>query len=110
MKGYYWEKFKFDKKTDDLFAAILRLKDKQEAEKFFRDLCTVEELKEMSERWQIARLVDRRWSYRAIAEKLKVSTTTVSRVAAWFYNGEGGYRLALDRSSHHHSSKAFRKS
>lgn len=105
MKGYYWEKFKFDKKTDDLFGAILSLKNKAEAEKFFRDLCTVEELKELSERWQIARLLDRRLSYRAIAEKLKVSTTTVSRVAAWFYNGEGGYRLMLDKLSHHNSSR-----
>lgn len=111
MKGYYWEKFKFDKKTDSLFAAILSLKNKQEAEIFFRDLCTVEELKEMSERWQIVCLLDRRFSYREIAEKLKVSTTTVSRVAAWLNNGSGGYRLVLTRSGlHHNSSKVFRKS
>ncbi len=111
MKGYYWEKFKFDKKTDDLFGAILSLKNKQEAEMFFRDLCTVEELKEISERWQIARLLDRRVAYREIAEKLKVSTTTVSRVAAWWSNGEGGYRLILNRlAAHHRSSRVFRKS
>ena len=111
MKGYYWEKFKFDKKTDDLFGAILSLKTIKEAESFFRDLCTVEELKEMSERWQIVNLLDRRFSYREIADKLKVSTTTVSRVAAWLNNGTGGYRSALDKSaSHHNSSKVFRKS
>jgi TrpR-related protein YerC/YecD len=111
MKGYYWEKFKFDKKTDNLFAAILSLKDKKEAELFFRDLCTVEELKEMSERWQIVRMLDERLSYRVIAEKLKVSTTTVSRVAAWLNNGEGGYKLILKRlATHHNSSKVFRKS
>jgi uncharacterized protein YerC len=44
MKGYYWEKFKFDKKTDNLFGVILSLKTVKEAELFFRDLCTVEEL------------------------------------------------------------------
>jgi len=111
MKGYYWEKFRFDKKTDSLFGAILSLKTVKEAEVFFRDLCTVEELKEMSERWQIVCLLERRLSYREIADQLKVSTTTVSRVAAWLNNGSGGYRLALGRSaSHHNSSKVFRKS
>lgn len=111
MKGYYWEKFKFDKKTDSLFGAILSLKTVKEAEMFFRDLCTVEELKEMSERWQIVCLLDKRFSYREIAEKLKVSTTTVSRVAAWLNNGTGGYRLVLNKLvSHHNSSKASRKS
>ena len=104
------EKFKFSKKTDELFKAIISLNSVKEAEAFFRDLCTIEEIKEMSERWQIAQMVDKGLSYREIAKKLDVSTTTVARVALWLNNGAGGYRLMLNRqNSHHNSSKTFEK-
>ena len=105
------EKFKFDKKTDNLFMAILSLKTVKEAEAFFRDLCTIDEIKAMSERWQIVKMLEKNISYRDIADKLQVSTTTVSRVALWLNNGEGGYRLVLDRlnSSHHNPARAFEK-
>ncbi|MDP2736520.1 MAG: YerC/YecD family TrpR-related protein [bacterium] len=105
------EKFKFNKKTDELFRVIISLKTVKEAEAFFRDLCTIEEIKEMSERWQIAKMVNKNIPYRKIAEKLNVSTTTVARVALWLNNGAGGYRLILNRqNSHHNSSNAFEKS
>ncbi|MEI6597238.1 MAG: YerC/YecD family TrpR-related protein [bacterium] len=105
------EKFKFSKKTDELFKTIISLKTGKEAESFFRDLCTIEEIKEMSERWQIAQMINKNLSYREIAKKLNVSTTTVARVALWLNNGAGGYRLILDRkNSHHNSSRAFKKS
>jgi TrpR-related protein YerC/YecD len=105
------EKFKFDKKTDELFKTIISLKTLKEAESFFRDLCTIDEIKEMSERWQIAKMVDKKLPYREIAKKLNVSTTTVARVALWLNNGAGGYRLALNKlNSHHNSSNTFKKS
>src|SRR3990167_7153899 len=98
------EKFKFNKKTDELFRAVISLKDVKEAEQFFRDLCTIDEIKEMSERWQIAQMVEKGLPYRGIAKKLEVSTTTVARVALWLNNGAGGYRLILDRLNTHHNS------
>ena len=97
------DQFKFNKKTDNLFEAVLSLKSVKESEAFFRDLCTVEEIKEMSDRLEIARLVKAGLPYREIAQKLKTSTTTVSRVANWLNNGLGGYRLVLDRLHHHNS-------
>jgi len=105
------EKFKFNKKTEELFKAIISLKTLKEAEAFFRDLCTIEEIKEMSERWQIAQMVEKGLPYREIAKKLDVSTTTVARVALWLNNGAGGYRLILNKqNSHHNSSLAYKKS
>lgn len=101
-------KFKFDKNTTKLFEAILSLGNVKEAEKFFRDLCTVEELKAMSERWQVVGLLAKGFSYRKISEELNVSTTTVTRVAAWFNNGEGGYSAVLEKLNNHHNS-GFRK-
>ena len=102
------ESFKFNNKTDNLFTAILSLKSIKECEAFFRDLCTIDEIKGMSERWAIVALLDQNFPYRKIATKLKVSTTTVSRVANWFYNGLGGYRSAIDRQHHHPSFKKRR--
>ena len=89
--------FKFGPKTDDLFKAILSLENEKEAEAFFRDLCTIDEIKSMSERWEIAKLVYKGLPYRKISDKLNVSTTTVSRVALWLNNGEGGYKAVLDK-------------
>lgn len=98
------DRFKFDRQTDELFRAILGLKTIREAERFFRDLCTPEELRAMADRWEIARLVAAGQPYREIAKKLGTSTATVSRVADWLNNGLGGYRLILSRQHHHNPS------
>ena len=104
-------KFKFDKNTTSLFGAIASLDGTKEMEKFFRDLCTPEELKTMTERWTIAKMLNDGISYRKISQSLGSSTTTVSRVAAWLNNGEGGYLIALNKKNkHHHSSLISRKS
>jgi TrpR-related protein YerC/YecD len=95
------EKFRSDIKINNLFKAILSLKTAKEVEAFFRDLCTLDEIKEMSERLEIAKLLDKKIPYREIAEQLKVSTTTVSRVALWLNNGTNGYRLILERLAAH---------
>jgi TrpR-related protein YerC/YecD len=83
----------------ELFDAIVGLETREEAERFFRDLCTLSELEAMAHRWQVARLVERGLPYVEIAERTGASTTTVTRVAHWLRHGEGGYRLALDRTS-----------
>ena len=97
--------FKFNKRTDNLFAAILSLESIKEAECFFRDLCTADEIKEMSDRFEIANLVNDKIPYRTIATKLKTSTATVSRVAAWLNNGMGGYKSVINKLHHHNPSK-----
>ena len=81
----------------ELFEAILSLKSSDEAAKFFRDLLTPAELTEFANRWQMVKLLLEGNSYSAIAAKLKVSTTTVTRVAQWLHNGLGGYKLVAKR-------------
>lgn len=83
--------------TANLFKAILKLRTISECEKFFRDLCTIGEIKEMAKRWKIAQMISQGMPFREIAKKTKTSTTTVSRVAHWLYYGKGGYQLVLDR-------------
>src|SRR3954470_5767156 len=81
----------------ELFRAIEVLETREEVERFFRDLCTLNELEAMAHRWEVARLVNRGLPYLDVAAKTRASTTTVTRVAHWLRHGEGGYRLVLDR-------------
>ncbi len=83
--------------TDALFDAILVLEERDEAAAFFRDLCTRRELEEMSQRWAVVRLLDQGLTYREIADRTGVSTTTITRINQWLRHGTGGYRRALER-------------
>jgi TrpR-related protein YerC/YecD len=83
--------------TRALFEAVLSLETVDEAARFFRDLCTLHELEELTQRWEIVRLLERGLSYREIAEQTASSTATVTRISQWLRHGEGGYRLVLDR-------------
>jgi TrpR-related protein YerC/YecD len=51
----------------------------------------------MAHRWEVAKLLDEGLPYLEVAKRAHASTTTVTRVAQWLHNGEGGYRLALKR-------------
>ena len=81
----------------DLFVTIAALKTPQEVQAFLRDLCTRAELDAMAHRWQVAQLLEEGLPYLEVAQKTHTSTTTVTRVAQWLRNGEGGYQLALSR-------------
>ena len=85
--------------TTDLFETIVALQTPEEAERFFRDLCTIGELEAMAHRWHAARLIDEGLPYLEVARQTGASTTTVTRVAHWLRHGENGYRQALDRRS-----------
>jgi TrpR-related protein YerC/YecD len=82
---------------DDLADAVLTLRNRDEARRFLRDLCTLGELEALAHRWQIARLLADGRSYLDIAETVQTSTATVTRVAHWLRHGAGGYDLALGR-------------
>lgn len=81
----------------ELLKVICLLDNEQDAADFFRDLATVKELETMAERWQVAKLLDQGISYREIAKMTGASTATVTRVAQWLKNGEGGYQKMLKK-------------
>jgi TrpR-related protein YerC/YecD len=83
---------------DDLADALLTLRTRDETRRFLRDLCTLGELEALAHRWQIARLVDSGHPYLEIAESVRTSTATVTRVAHWLRHGAGGYEVALRRT------------
>lgn len=87
------------KRRKELVQALRLAKDASEMELFIIDLCTPAELRALSERWHVAKLLDRgKMSYREINALTGVSTTTIGRVAR-FLNDEPhqGYRAILDR-------------
>ena len=85
------------KETADLFEAVLAVRTEDEAAAFFRDLCTLQELTDLSHRWAVVRLLDQGHAYRQIAEETGASTATITRINQWLQHGAGGYRLVLDR-------------
>jgi len=86
-----------DTRNRELFRAVLQLKNLEECKAFFRDLCTREEITDMADRWQMVKMLLQGETYRDIAQKLNVSSTTVARVANWYDGGKGGYRLIAKR-------------
>ncbi len=85
--------------VDDLLAAIAALPDREAAGAFLRDLCTLGELHDMAQRWQVVQLLDRGWHYAEIARETGASTATITRIAQWLNHGTGGYRAALVRGA-----------
>jgi TrpR-related protein YerC/YecD len=78
-----------------LFEVICNLRKPTQCAEFFRDLCTLNELEAMAERWGIVQLLDRGLPYREISQVTGASTATVTRIAHWLRYGEGGYEAAL---------------
>ncbi|MGK2850493.1 MAG: YerC/YecD family TrpR-related protein [Candidatus Limnocylindrales bacterium] len=83
--------------AESLFDAILALDSRDQAERFFRDLCTLNELHDMAQRWAVVRLLDAGKHYAEISRETGASTATITRIASWLNHGEGGYREMLDR-------------
>jgi len=84
-----------NEKEKALSSAFLKLRTEQEVANFLRDLLTIKEMEEFSNRLEMAKLLKEGMSYKAIAKKLKVSTTTVTRTAHWLFHGCGGYEKVI---------------
>lgn len=81
----------------DLYKAILALKTEEECKKFLRDLLTEAEIKEFTNRWKVAQMLNKKIAYEEIAKETGMSSTTIARVQKWLTNGMGGYKLVLKR-------------
>ena len=82
--------------VDHLFEAILTLESKEECYTFFQDVCTINELLSLSQRYEVAKMLREKKTYLEIAEKTGASTATISRVNRSYLYGAGGYKRALE--------------
>ena len=83
--------------TDKLFDAILMLESREECYEFFEDLCTVNELRDMSQRLEVAKMLNKKEKYEKIEEMTGASTATISRVKRCLAYGADGYIKVLER-------------
>lgn len=82
---------------DQLFRAILELKSVDECYEFFEDLCTIQEMKAISARLEVARMLKDGDIYEDIVRKTGASTATISRIKRCLVYGSGGYEKILTR-------------
>ena len=86
-----------DNQIDELFEAILKLETIEECYRFFEDICTINELKSISQRLEVAKLLRQEKTYNEIEEKTGASTATISRINRALNYGAEGYNLILDK-------------
>lgn len=82
---------------DFLCEAILSLKTKEECYRFFDDICTINEIKALEQRLQVANMLKDKKTYLDIAAATGASTATISRVNRCLNYGSDGYNLILER-------------
>jgi TrpR-related protein YerC/YecD len=85
-----------NKALDELFDAILSLKNREECYRFFEDICTVGEIKDITQRLEVARLLKENITYNEISSRTGASTATISRVNRTLAYGAEGYALVLN--------------
>ena len=92
----YDSKFKRDD-IDELFEAILLLKDEEDCYRFFEDICTINEIHAIAQRLQVAKLLAEKKTYSEIEQITKASTATISRINKCLVYGAEGYQRILER-------------
>ncbi|MDP3448255.1 MAG: YerC/YecD family TrpR-related protein, partial [Eubacteriales bacterium] len=92
------------KQTDALFSSMLLLKSVEDCYRYFEDLCTMQEIRDLGQRLEIAKSLDAGDTYQSAIEKTGVSTATIGRVKRCLNYGAGGYRLILDRMKERENS------
>ena len=83
--------------VDHLFEAILTLQNKDECYQFFEDVCTINELRSIAQRFDVAVKLSKRQTYTEIEESTKASSATISRVNRALNYGKDGYRMVIER-------------
>ena len=90
----YESRFKRDD-IDKLFQAILSLEDEEECYRFFEDICTINEIHAIAQRWEVAKLLNDKKTYSEIEELTGASTATISRINKCLVYGADGYKRVL---------------
>ena len=81
--------------SQELYRALLSLESEDECRRFFKDLCTIAELRAMEQRYDVAVLLDQGLVYSDILERTGASSATISRVNKALNYGEEGYKDVL---------------
>ena len=86
-----------NEQTDHLIRSILALENEEEAYRFLEDLLTIQEMKSITQRLEVAVMLRNKETYQEIVRKTGASTTTIGRVNRALQYGADGYAAVLDR-------------
>ncbi|MCL1808963.1 MAG: YerC/YecD family TrpR-related protein [Clostridiales bacterium] len=92
----YESRFK-RKDIDELFKAVLLLKDEEDCYRFFEDICTINEIHAISQRLEVAKMLSEKKTYSYIENKTGASTATISRINKCLVYGADGYQRIIAR-------------
>lgn len=83
--------------VDELIKAILSLKTEDELKAFLEDICTIKELRDLAQRFEVASLLYNGTNYNGVSAETGASSATISRVNRCLMYGTGGYKTAIER-------------
>lgn len=83
--------------VSELFEAVLTLENEEECFDFFEDVCTVNELLSLAQRFEVAKMLKEGHTYMEVAERTGASTATISRVNRSLNYGKDGYEMVFSR-------------
>ncbi len=86
-----------EKAAKQFYSAVLSLRTEEECRTFFEDVCTIKEFKDLTQRLQVAFLLEEGRNYQEISKCTSVSSATISRVNRCLNYGDGGYRTVIRR-------------
>ena len=88
---------KFTEDERKLFRAIVSITEEEECANFFEDICTIKEIKDLSQRLCVAKMLKKGDRYQDIEAATGASTATISRVNKCLVYGSGGYLSVLEK-------------
>ena len=83
---------------DKVFEAILSLESIDECYRFFEDICTIKEIQDIAQRYEVARLLTDKKNYNEITKATGASSTTITRVNKCLMYGNDGYKMVIERT------------
>jgi TrpR-related protein YerC/YecD len=86
------------KNIQNLFSAFIEVEGLDEIKEFLNDLCSVDELKEFANRWNVAKLLNDKISYTQITEQTGMSSTTIARISKCLNRENSGYKTILNKN------------
>lgn len=86
-----------NEEIDQFFEAVLLLENTEECYKFFMDVCTINELQSIAQRYVVAKMLNEKKTYSEIVKTTGASTATISRVNRSLNYGNDGYELVFSR-------------
>lgn len=94
-----------NEQTERLVNALLMLRNEEEAYRFLEDVLTIQEMKSITQRLEVAVMLRHHDTYQEIVRQTGASTTTIGRVNRTLQYGADGYGLVLDRMAETHEAQ-----